>query len=146
VDQASTFRSDEAGNVLAVSDTSRSGTDAQCFTYDHLRRLTEGWTQPTAECASTPVGAVLGGPAPYWHSYTYDPTGNTDIRTLGNGTVQDLAHDVEGRLAKVTEPVEGGAPTCATPGNPRATARTLAGMNLCRSGCPRPWGRPTLLA
>ncbi|MEX3100449.1 MULTISPECIES: polymorphic toxin-type HINT domain-containing protein [unclassified Streptomyces] len=169
VDQASTFRYDEAGNVLAVSDTSRSGTDAQCFTYDHLRRMTEAWTQPTAGCASTPADAVLGGPAPYWHSYTYDkignrrtevrhdvtgdpakdiastyayppsgatatrphaltsvartgpgvtsgdsftydPTGNTATRTLGNGTTQYLDHDAEGRLAKVTEPVEGGAP------------------------------------
>ncbi|MFF6811836.1 polymorphic toxin-type HINT domain-containing protein [Streptomyces sp. NPDC012403] len=169
VDQASTFRYDEAGNVLSVSDTSRSGTDTQCFTYDHLRRLTEAWTQPTTACASTPDASVLGGPAPYWtsygydktgnrstevqhdttgdtaknvtstygypapgatavrphglktvtrtgpgvtagDSYTYDATGNTDTRTLGDGTTQDLDWDAEGRLAKVTEPVEGGSP------------------------------------
>ncbi|WP_079100748.1 polymorphic toxin-type HINT domain-containing protein [Streptomyces sp. Root55] len=169
VDQASTFRYDEAGNVLAVSDTSRSGTDTQCFTYDHLRRLTEAWTQPTTTCASTPRAPVLGGPAPFWtsydydktgnrslevehdvtgdaakdvtstygypapgatavrphglktvtrsgngvtagDSYTYDAVGNTDTRTLGDGTVQDLDYDGEGRLVKVTEPVEGGSP------------------------------------
>ncbi|MGQ4718791.1 polymorphic toxin-type HINT domain-containing protein [Streptomyces anulatus] len=169
VDQASTFRYDEAGNVLAVSDISRSGTDTQCFTYDHLRRLTEAWAQPTTACASTPSAPVLGGPAPYWtsygydktgnrstevehdvtgdaakdvtstygypapgatavrphglktitrsgngvtagDSYTYDAVGNTDTRTLGDGTTQDLDHDGEGRLVKVTEPVEGGSP------------------------------------
>ncbi|MFD3735616.1 polymorphic toxin-type HINT domain-containing protein [Streptomyces sp. NPDC058632] len=169
VDQASTFRYDEAGNVLSVSDTSRSGTDNQCFTYDHLRRLTEAWTQATTACADTPGATVLGGPAPYWtsytydktgnrstevqhdttgdttknvtstydypapgatavrphglkavtrtgpgvttgDSYTYDATGNTDTRTLGDGTTQDLDWDAEGRLAKVTEPVEGGSP------------------------------------
>ncbi|WP_107501039.1 RHS repeat-associated core domain-containing protein, partial [Streptomyces thermovulgaris] len=165
VDQNSTYRYDEAGNVLSVSDVSRFGTDTQCFTYDYLRRLTEAWTQSSTECAKTPSGSVLGGPAPYWHSYTYDlvgnrateilhdttgdaskdtkrvytypaagsarphtlssvtttgPTGtakdsfgydeagNTTARTL-SGTTQTLAWDAEGRLAKVTEPVEGGS-------------------------------------
>jgi RHS repeat-associated protein len=169
IDQASRFRYDEAGNVLSVSDTSRSGTDAQCFTYDYLRRLKEAWTQNTTTCAATPTASVLGGPAPYWtsygydkignrstevqhdttgdttkdvtseyayptpgatavrphglktvtrsgpgvtsgDSYTYDATGNTDTRTLGDGTTQDLDWDAEGRLTKVTEPVEGGSP------------------------------------
>nr|WP_141366059.1 RHS repeat-associated core domain-containing protein [Streptomyces sp. 6-11-2] len=166
VDQNSTFRYDDTGNVLSVSDVSRSGTDNQCFTYDHLRRLTEAWTQNTTSCATAPSGSVLGGPAPYWHSYTYDlvgnrttetlhdptgntakdvkrayaypeagkdqqphtltsvtstgptgtakdsygydETGNTTSRTL-SGTTQSLEWDVEGHLAKVTEPVAGGA-------------------------------------
>ncbi|MEU6525817.1 polymorphic toxin-type HINT domain-containing protein [Streptomyces sp. NPDC046924] len=89
VDQSSTYRYDEAGNVLSVSDVSRSGTDNQCFTYDHLRRLTEAWTQNTTSCATAPSGSVLGGPAPYWHSYTYDQVGNRTTETLhdpaGNG-------------------------------------------------------------
>ncbi|GGY07392.1 hypothetical protein GCM10010358_70690 [Streptomyces minutiscleroticus] len=168
-DQSSTFRYDEAGNVLSVSDVSRSGTDTQCFAYDHLRRLAEAWTQLTTSCASTPSASVLGGPAPYWtsytydktgnrstevqhdttgdttknvtstydypdpgpgavrphglkavtrtgpgitagDSYTYDATGNTDARTLGDGTTQDLDYDAEQRLAKVTEPVENSSP------------------------------------
>ncbi|MFF9062365.1 polymorphic toxin-type HINT domain-containing protein [Streptomyces sp. NPDC014882] len=193
VDQASTFRYDEAGNVLAVSDTSRSGTDTQCFTYDHLRRLTEAWTQPTTACASTPSAPVLGGPAPYWtsygydktgnrstevehdvtgdttkdvtstygyptpgatavrphglktvtrsgngvtagDSYTYDAAGNTDTRTLGDGTTQDLDYDAEGRLAKVTEPVEGGSPQITEylydADGARLIARTPTGTTL----------------
>ncbi|MEU1280958.1 polymorphic toxin-type HINT domain-containing protein [Streptomyces sp. NPDC005805] len=169
VDQASTFRYDEAGNVLSVSDTSRAGTDTQCFTYDYLRRLTKAWAQSTKTCADAPSAAVVGGPAPYWSSYgydktgnrttetqhntagdttknvtstydypapganavrphgltsitrngpgvtqgdffTYDATGNTETRTLGDGTSQTLKWDAEGRLVKVTEPVEGGSP------------------------------------
>ncbi|NEB02593.1 polymorphic toxin-type HINT domain-containing protein [Streptomyces sp. SID13726] len=75
-DQENTYSYDEAGNVLSVSDTSRSGTDNQCFTYDWLGRLTEAWAQPSKVCATTPSTAVLGGPAPYWASYSYDKVGN----------------------------------------------------------------------
>ncbi|MFF5503966.1 RHS repeat-associated core domain-containing protein [Streptomyces roseolus] len=163
VDRHDTYRYDQAGNILAVSDVSRSGTDNQCFTYDHLRRLTTAWTQPVATCATEPSGTTVGGPAPYWHSYTYDATGNRTGETihdltgntakdtkrtyaypspgaprphavtavnqtgpggtaqdtygydaLGNtehrtiaGTTQRLTWDPEGRLAKVTKPVEG---------------------------------------
>ncbi|MEU6478810.1 RHS repeat-associated core domain-containing protein [Streptomyces sp. NPDC047017] len=94
VDQSSTYRYDEAGNVLSVSDVSRSGTDNQCFRYDHLRRLTEAWTQNAATCATTPSGSALGGPAPYWHSYTYDPVGNRATETR---------HDTTGDVSKDTK-------------------------------------------
>ncbi|MET9113215.1 polymorphic toxin-type HINT domain-containing protein [Streptomyces longwoodensis] len=162
VDQLSTYAYDEAGNVLSVSDTSRSGTDDQCFAYDYLGRLTQAWTQSTSTCADTPSSSVLGGPAPYWDfysydlvgnrltetahsitggtdtertyhypkpgshrlasvdtvtgtvkstdSYTYDDSGDTHTRLLGNGTSQTLDWDAEGHLAKVTEPVENGSP------------------------------------
>ncbi|MFF7839939.1 polymorphic toxin-type HINT domain-containing protein [Streptomyces ossamyceticus] len=76
VDQLNTYTYDEAGNVLSVSDTSRSGTDNQCFTYDHLGRVTEAWAQSTTGCVATPGTSAVGGPAPYWTSYTYDKVGN----------------------------------------------------------------------
>ncbi|WP_431776354.1 polymorphic toxin-type HINT domain-containing protein [Streptomyces cucumeris] len=91
VDQYSTYRYDEAGNVLSVSDTSRSGTDNQCFTYDYLQRLTEAWTQGQKDCAAEPNAGVLGGPAAYWHSYTYDKVGNRSTETL---------HDPSGSAGK----------------------------------------------
>ncbi|MEU3171985.1 polymorphic toxin-type HINT domain-containing protein [Streptomyces sp. NPDC007000] len=94
VDQHNTYRYDQAGNVLSVSDMSRSGTDTQCFTYDGFRRLTEAWTQSTTACATDPSGSVLGGPAPYWHSYTYDKAGNRQTETL---------HDITGNTADDTE-------------------------------------------
>ncbi|WP_329328773.1 polymorphic toxin-type HINT domain-containing protein [Streptomyces luteogriseus] len=163
VDRHNTYRYDEAGNVLSVSDVSRSGTDTQCFGYDYLRRMTTAWTQPTSTCATAPTAEAVGGPAPYWHSYTYDKVGNRRTETLhdlvgdtakntvrtydypdpgqprphaltsvtqtgpggtardsyaydaaGNtrertlaGTTQKLDWDAEGRLVKVTKPVEG---------------------------------------
>lgn len=160
VDQSATYGYDPAGNVTSLSDVSRSGTDTQCFTYDHLRRLTEAWSQDEKTCADKPAGNLIAGPAPYWQSYGYDTagnrttltqhdptgdtpkdtkttytypkpgtpqphtltsldtsgptgtstsaygydnTGNTTTRTL-HGDKQTLTWDVEGHLAKVTEP------------------------------------------
>ncbi|WP_327356332.1 RHS repeat-associated core domain-containing protein [Streptomyces sp. NBC_01304] len=90
VDQHNTYRYDQAGNVLAVTDVSRDGTDNQCFTYDYQRRLTEAWTQNTDTCVSTPTGDKIGGTAPYWDSYTYDKAGQrlteTNHNTTGDST------------------------------------------------------------
>jgi RHS repeat-associated protein len=69
---------DQAGNVTAIDDLATG--DNQCFRYDQLRRLTAAWTA-TDRCASAPSTAVLGGPAPYWQSFSYDLTGNRTSRT-----------------------------------------------------------------
>ncbi|MEU7527250.1 RHS repeat-associated core domain-containing protein [Saccharothrix sp. NPDC042600] len=61
---------DPAGNVVSLHDAV-SG-DAQCFRHDSLRRLVDAWTSP--DCSAAP--GVLGGPAPYWHTYGYDNAGN----------------------------------------------------------------------
>ncbi|MEI7032557.1 polymorphic toxin-type HINT domain-containing protein [Streptomyces pratensis] len=76
VDRHATYKYDEMGNILSISDTSRTGTDNQCFVYDYLRRVTEAWSQPSNACATTPSTSAVGGPAPYWNSYTYDKVGN----------------------------------------------------------------------
>ncbi len=94
VDQSATYGYDPAGNITAVSDVSRSGTDTQCFTYDFLRRLTEAWTQNQKTCADAPAGNLIAGPAPYWQSYAYDAAGNR--RTL-------TQHDPAGDAAKDTK-------------------------------------------
>ncbi|MGC9496328.1 RHS repeat-associated core domain-containing protein [Streptomyces sp. WG7] len=94
VDRYNSYRYDETGNILSVSDTSRSGTDTQCFAYDYLQRLTGAWTQGDKTCADAPSGATVGGPAPYWQSYTYDKTGNRLTETL---------HDLSGDSGKDTE-------------------------------------------
>jgi RHS repeat-associated protein len=71
---------DPAGNVTSVSDApAGQPADTQCFRYDHQRRLTEAWT-PAQGCATAPSVSGLGGPAPYWQSYTYDATGNRATR------------------------------------------------------------------
>ncbi|MER7748970.1 RHS repeat-associated core domain-containing protein [Streptomyces bacillaris] len=62
-----------------------------CYTYDHLRRLTEAWTAKTATCAAEPAAVDIGGPAPYWHSYTYDKAGNR---------LSEVRHDTGGNSAE----------------------------------------------
>jgi RHS repeat-associated protein len=68
---------DEAGNILSIADVPTTGTaDTQCFAYDRLQRLTEAWTPASGSCAAIRSVAALGGPAPYWQSFTYDAVGN----------------------------------------------------------------------
>ncbi|MFD9939829.1 polymorphic toxin-type HINT domain-containing protein [Nonomuraea sp. NPDC059023] len=64
---------DQMGNVLRLGDA--VSRDTQCFEYDHLRRLTQAWTAAD-QCAAAPSNATVGGPQPYWDSYTYDTVGN----------------------------------------------------------------------
>ncbi|MEU6935658.1 polymorphic toxin-type HINT domain-containing protein [Streptomyces rubiginosohelvolus] len=91
VDRHATYQYDEAGNILSIADVSRTGTDNQCFTYDYLTRLTEAWTQPVTTCAAAPAADKLGGPEPYWQSFTYDKAGNRKTETQ---------HDSTGNTAK----------------------------------------------
>ncbi|GLI03334.1 RHS repeat-associated core domain-containing protein [Phytohabitans aurantiacus] len=72
------YHYDPAGNLHKIEDVPAGGTaDRQCFTYDHLRRLTEAWTT-AGDCT---LGTVAGN-SPYWTSYRYD----TDDDTSGNRT------------------------------------------------------------
>ncbi|MFI0146348.1 RHS repeat domain-containing protein [Streptomyces globisporus] len=106
VDRHATYKYDDLGNVLSISDISRTGTDNQCFAYDYKRQVREVWTQASASCAAAPSGASVGGPAPYWNSYTYDRAGNRATETL---------HDPSGDAGKDTERVY----TYPTPGTKR---------------------------
>ena len=65
---------DNAGNITRMADAATG--DNQCYQYDYLRRLTQAWTPGTDNCATAPTTAGLGGPAPYWQSWTYDVTGS----------------------------------------------------------------------
>ncbi|MFD2354176.1 hypothetical protein ACFSTC_40215 [Nonomuraea ferruginea] len=75
-DRNATYTYDQAGSFTLISDVSRSGTDTQCFDYDHLQRLIQAWSQATPGCSAVPTVSAVGGLAPYWHSYSYDATGN----------------------------------------------------------------------
>jgi RHS repeat-associated protein len=73
---------DPAGNITSIADTPLGGTaDTQCFTNDYLGRLTEAWTPASGDCKAAPTTAGLGGPAPYWQSWTLDATGNRGTQT-----------------------------------------------------------------
>ncbi|WP_051809289.1 RHS repeat domain-containing protein [Streptomyces sp. NRRL S-378] len=72
---------DASGNVLSVKN--KAGTaDSQCFAYDGYRRLTEAWTPTSNDCSTTRSAAALGGPAPYWNSWTYKVGGLRDTQTV----------------------------------------------------------------
>ncbi|MQT02862.1 RHS repeat-associated core domain-containing protein [Streptomyces jumonjinensis] len=76
---------DPAGNVTSIFD--RAGGDNQCFAYDGHRRLTEAWTPAAADCsASGRTAEKLGGPASYWTSYTFTPSGQRATEKQHVGT------------------------------------------------------------
>ncbi|TQM84538.1 RHS repeat-associated protein [Saccharothrix saharensis] len=79
-----------AGLMTSIVDqTLGQQADVQCFSYDHLQRLTSAWTPAkTAQpCAGEPSTGNLAGPAQYWQSFTYDKVGNrlTDTRHEAQG-------------------------------------------------------------
>ncbi len=76
---------DATGNVKSITDTAGS-KDTQCFAYDGYRRLTEAWTPSSNDCATTRSATALGGPAPYWTSWTYKPGGLRDTQTEHRAT------------------------------------------------------------
>jgi YD repeat-containing protein len=111
LEMSTAFTYDAAGNTLSAIDRPEGGfaTDAQCFTYDGLRRLTEAWTPASEDCTTTPTAAGLGGPAPYWFRDTFDPVGNRTQRVATT------------RTTRVTTDY-----TYPAPGQPRAHAPSRA--------------------
>ncbi|MFY1655293.1 RHS repeat domain-containing protein [Solwaraspora sp. WMMB762] len=91
---------DPAGNVTKIADVPDGGTsDIQCFGYDHLRRLTEAWTPAVDDCVPAPTSATLGGPAPYWQSWTFNDIGNrlTEVsHTSAGDTTKTYAYPAAG--------------------------------------------------
>ncbi|MFJ6673285.1 DUF6973 domain-containing protein [Actinosynnema sp. NPDC091369] len=90
---------DPAGTIKSVTDQALDQpVDRQCFRHDHLRRVTEAWT-PSGQCSADPSTGSLSGPAPYWHSYEYDPAGNRlkEVQHSGSGdTTRTYAHPAAG--------------------------------------------------
>ncbi|BCJ43475.1 hypothetical protein GCM10010168_42150 [Actinoplanes ianthinogenes] len=82
------YHYNDAGNITAITDTPDGGqaAETQCFQYDALKRITDAWAQPAATCAASPTSAAVGGPAPYWRSYTYDASGNRKTEVIHQAT------------------------------------------------------------
>ncbi|MEU0674286.1 polymorphic toxin-type HINT domain-containing protein [Streptomyces sp. NPDC006172] len=104
----SQYSYDQAGNILSISDLGGGTTpDVQCFAYDTNQRLSEAWTPAATQaeatgsgtvgatmngqapdaCAGTPGTKLLGGPAPYWKSYTTDAIGNRTQEVIHDTTL-----------------------------------------------------------
>ncbi|MET8102370.1 ricin-type beta-trefoil lectin domain protein [Streptomyces sp. NPDC005236] len=139
------LRYNQVGELTAIDDLQDNTThDTQCFTYDSFQRLTTAWTDTagiTAPNTATP-GAVggcttarvqttttspitattVGGPAPYWQSYTYDQlgdrTGTVNHDTTGNAlndTTQSVTYTGTNGTAPATLPDQAGTATLTNP-------------------------------
>ncbi|MFC0109600.1 RHS repeat-associated core domain-containing protein [Kibdelosporangium aridum] len=79
---------DPAGTITSIADVPLGQTaDVQCFRHDQFRRLTQAWTANVADwtqeegCKTEPSFSATVSPAPYWHTYTYDKSGNRETET-----------------------------------------------------------------
>ncbi|HCU48502.1 MAG TPA: hypothetical protein DGG94_01495 [Micromonosporaceae bacterium] len=89
--QKDLYTYDNAGNITAINNQKNMVTEAtQCFSYDHLRRLTEAWTQSTATC-STPQRT---GVDPYRRQWTFDKLGNRKTQKDVDTTNTDWTYTV----------------------------------------------------
>nr|WP_236646756.1 RHS repeat-associated core domain-containing protein [Micromonospora acroterricola] len=106
----------KAGNITQIRDVAADPVDdTQCYTYDYLGRLTEAWTPASSDCAATRSVTGLGGPAPYWHSWTYDKVGNRKQETV-HGTGSDAVTNYTYPAAGSTKPHTLSSTTGARPG------------------------------
>ncbi|MET9119840.1 ricin-type beta-trefoil lectin domain protein [Streptomyces sp. NPDC004528] len=144
------YRYDQTGQLTATDDLQNNTThDTQCFSYDSFQRLTTAWTDTAGITGSgtAPVGAVggcatasvqtsaapvktktVGGPAPYWQTYTYDllgdRTGTVNHDTGGNAladTTQATTYPGLDGTTAATHPDQAGATTTTNPGTGTAT-------------------------
>ncbi|MGV9311649.1 RHS repeat-associated core domain-containing protein [Streptomyces sp. NPDC003691] len=134
-----TFTYNPAGNITKLT-TAALGrdTDTQCYGTDYLQRLTEAWT-PAGDCTAPPTTAGLAGPAPYWHSYTFDATGNRlgeTWRSPAGNTTRTYSYPAPGSarphaLQSVTHTGPGGTRTdsYAYDADGNTTARNVNGTS-----------------
>jgi RHS repeat-associated protein len=151
VDRNATYRYDELGNVLSITDVSRTGTDNQCFTYDHKRQVKEAWTQATTTCDTAPAATRIGGTAPYWNSYTYDKIGNrlTEVRHDPTGdTSKDIRRSYGYPASGTAQPHTLSSVTTQNASGPSTAAYTYdpAGNTTARPGQTLTWDAEGRLA
>ncbi|TQJ75412.1 ricin-type beta-trefoil lectin domain protein [Streptomyces sp. SLBN-31] len=144
------YRYNQSGELTATDDLQDNTThDTQCFAYDSFQRLTAAWTDTAGITGSgtAPVGAVggcttasvqtsaapvktktVGGPAPYWQTYTYDllgdRTGMVDHDPTGNAaadTTQSTSYPGVDGTTSIAHANQAGATTTSNPGTGTAT-------------------------
>lgn len=77
---------DASGQVLSKKTEFGEDSDDQCFDYDSFQNLRDAWTPESGDCADERSAQSLGGPAPYWNTYTVSrSTGNRVGATLRDG-------------------------------------------------------------
>lgn len=99
-DETIGYSYDPSGRPTMVHAALADGTaDTQCYRYGERSQLTQAWTPANGNCGTDPTQAGLGGPAPYWQSWTHDVAGNivsiTD-RTKTTSTATTLSYPAPG--------------------------------------------------
>ncbi|MCH0561394.1 hypothetical protein I3F55_32840, partial [Streptomyces sp. MUM 16J] len=101
-----TYAYQPSGNVTKIADKLETGqSDTQCFAYDWAQRLKTAWTA-TDNCATTPTpgaSATVGGPSPYWQSWTYDATGARQGQ-VDHDPSGDTSHDTTATYTPFSTP------------------------------------------
>ncbi|WP_233605908.1 RHS repeat-associated core domain-containing protein [Micromonospora sp. Llam0] len=129
---------DHSGNITSIEEKPQIGqADTQCFRQDPLGRLASAWTPQTGvACQTDPTVANLGGPAPYWHDWTFDSTGSRlteTSHTAGGDTTRSYTVPTGGQ--GVVRPHAVTAMTTQAPGQSgvvNAYAYDAAGNTTCR--------------
>ncbi|MFC6020041.1 polymorphic toxin-type HINT domain-containing protein [Plantactinospora solaniradicis] len=132
------YEHDDAGNITSIAETPQVGeTDTQCFRQDALGRLTTAWTPKSGvDCKPDPTVANLGGPAPYWHDWTFDSTGSRlteTSHTAGGDTTRDYTLPEGGQ--GVVRPHAVTQMSTTAPGQPAVVSKygyDEAGNTICR--------------
>ncbi|MFF4630145.1 ricin-type beta-trefoil lectin domain protein [Streptomyces griseorubiginosus] len=148
------LRYNQAGELTAIDDLQDNNThDTQCFTYDSFQRLTAAWTDTagitdpgvatpgavggctTARVQTTTTSPIktttVGGPAPYWQTYTYDQlgdrTGTVNHDATGNAlndATQAVTYPGANGTAPATLPDQAGTATLTNPSGTATIAST----------------------
>jgi RHS repeat-associated protein len=130
-----------AGDLTSISDAQggTAQTDLQCFGYDNLERLVQAWTDAggvttaggtsvagLGGCTDTsPAQPAIGGPAPYWQTYSYDPLGDrtSEVQHLATGNItQTLVYPGNG----TTPAAQPNAATSVTTTGPPGTSASAS--------------------
>lgn len=131
-----------AGDITSASGAQNTGgTQLQCYTYNNLQELTQAWTDTKGTSTApgpsvagiggcnttTPSAATIGGPAPYWQSYTYDLLGDRTAQTshdtsgnISNNVTQTLAYPGSG-TTQAANPNQASTVTTTGPGGTTTT-------------------------
>jgi YD repeat-containing protein len=87
-----TYSYNDVGDVTSEADLpsgDAAADDVQCFQYDYLGRLTQGWSRGTSGCSSGPSqSAEATAAAPYWEQYSYNAIGDmtSEVSTPASGS------------------------------------------------------------
>ncbi|SCL19897.1 RHS repeat-associated core domain-containing protein [Micromonospora pallida] len=129
---------DHSGGITSIEEKPQVGqADIQCFRQDLLGRLTSAWTpEAGVTCQTDPTVANLGGPAPYWHDWTFNSTASRlteTSHTAGGDTTRTYAVPTGGQ--GVVRPHAVTAMTTQAPGQSNVVtnyAYDAAGNTTCR--------------